>query len=106
MNGIDRSGVLGIFMDVNNSIERLTNNSIGLRAAIGANRPYGTDSFDKAGAILGPSVGQLEKIYNISTDWVSGQHNHHTARNVRRLIPLNNIFYLDGIFDSFEKGIK
>ena len=29
-NGIDRSGVLGIFMDVNNSIERLTNNSIGL----------------------------------------------------------------------------
>ena len=106
MNGIDRSGVLGIFMDVNNSIERLTNNSIGLRAAIGANRPYGTDSFDKAGAILGPSVGQLEKIYNISTDWVSGQHNHHTARNVRRLMPLNNIFYLDGIFDSFEKGIK
>lgn len=106
MNGVDRSGVLGIFMDVNNSIERLTNNKIGLRATIGANRPYGTDSFDKAGAVLGPTVGQLEKLYNITTDWVSGEHNHHTARNVRRLIPLQNIFYLDGIFDSFEKGIK
>ena len=105
-NGIDRSGVLGIFMDVNNSIERLTNNKLGLRATIGANRPYGTDSFDKAGAVLGPTVGQFEKLYNITTDWVSGEHNHHTARNVRRLMPLQNIFYLDGIFDSFEKGIK
>ena len=106
VNGIDRSGMLGIFMDVNNSIERLANNKIGLRAILGANRPYGTDSFDKAGAILGPTVGQFEKLYNITTDSMSGNYNHHTARNVRRLIPLQNIFYLDGIFDSFEKGIK
>ena len=106
VNGIDRSGMLGIFMDVNNSIERLLNNKVGLRPIVGAQRAYGTDSFDKMGAILGPTVGQGEKLFNITTDWASGQHNHHTARNVRRLIPLQNVFYLDGIFDSFEQGIK
>jgi hypothetical protein len=106
INGIDRSGMLGIFMDVNNSIERVMNNKVGLRSMVGANRPYGTDSFDKVGAVLGPTVGQGEKLFNITTDWMSGNHNNHTARNVRRLIPLQNVFYLDGIFDSFEQGIK
>lgn len=106
LNGVDRSGVLGIFMDVNNSVERIMNNKVGFRPMIGAGKPYGSDSFDKVGAVLGPTVGTGEKLYKIFNDWMSGEHDYHTARNVRRLIPLQNVFYLDGIFDSFEKGIR
>ena len=39
-------------------------------------------------------------------DTGTGEYNHHTARNVRRLIPFQNVFYLDWIFDKVEKGLR
>ena len=45
-------------------------------------------------------------IFDIMYDVGSGGYNHYTARNVRRLIPFQNIFYLDWLFDDIEKGLR
>ena len=42
VDAFDRSGLGGIYSDINNAIERLGNNEIGLRPLLGAKKPYGT----------------------------------------------------------------
>ena len=54
----------------------------------------------------GPTSSQIANITDMMSDWGKGTHNHHTARNVRRLIPFQNIWYLDGLFDQVEKGLR
>ena len=106
VDAFDRSGLGGIFSDVNNALERLTNNEIGLRPLLGAKKPYGTyrDLFNNpVPDVLGPSASQLANIGDIAWTWGTGKYNHHTARNVRRLLPFQNVWFLDSLFDEIEK---
>jgi hypothetical protein len=105
LDALDRSAALGIFTDINRAIESATDNRFGLRPALGDKKPYGTSWKYKAG-ILGPSASQISNIADIMWDTGTGKYNHHTARNVRRLIPFQNVFYLDWIFDKVEKGLR
>tara|TARA_R110000744_G_scaffold169062_3_gene286867 strand:- start:54 stop:3314 length:3261 start_codon:yes stop_codon:yes gene_type:complete len=107
VDAFDRSGLGGIFSDINNSIERLGNNEIGLRPLLGAGKPYGTykDLLNNPiPDVLGPTASQLSNIADIMYTWGTGKYNHHTARNVRRLLPFQNVWYMDSIFDDIEKG--
>ena len=56
--------------------------------------------------VLGPTSSQIGTIQDIMFDWGKGTHNHYTARNVRRLIPFQNIWYADKLFDQVEKGLR
>jgi len=106
VDAFDRSGLGGIFSDINNAIERLGNNEIGLRPLLGAKKPYGTyrDLFNNpVPDVLGPSASQLANIGDIAWTWGTGKYNHHTARNVRRLLPFQNVWFLDSLFDEVEK---
>ena len=105
-DGIDRSGITGIFFDLNNSIERMFNNRIGLRPILGDGKPYGSDIAEKLGVIGGPNVGIVDKIFNIMYDSGTGGYDHHTARNVRSIMPFQNVWYLDWLFDQVEQGMK
>ena len=105
-DAIDRSAVGGIFVDINNSVERLFDNNIGIRPILGINPPYGTSLQTKLGSVLGPSGTTVGNIFKVFYDTVSGEYDYHTARNVRRLLPFQNIFYLDSMFDEIEKGIS
>ena len=104
LDGAERGGVFGIFGDVNRIIESLSDNQLGLRPFLGQGRPYGTSLKTKAGSIT-PVASTIGTAAEILYDWGRGRHSHHTARRIRKLVPLNNIWYLDGIFDSFEKSI-
>jgi hypothetical protein len=106
MNGFDRSGLAGIYVDVNKAIETLTDNRFGISPLLGAGKPYGSSTRWKMGTVLGPSGGQIYNIFDIIYDTASGKYNHHTAKNVRRLIPWQNVWYLDWLFDDLQKGIK
>ena len=44
-------------------------------------------------------------IFDILYDVGGNQYNHHTAKNVRRLIPFQNVWYLDWLFDDIQKGL-
>lgn len=105
-DGIDRSGVTGIFFDLNNSIERMFHNRVGLRPLLGTNNPYGSDLADQLGVIGGPNVGLVDKVFNIMYDVGSGGYDQHTATNVRRILPWQNVWYLDWLFDQAEEGMK
>ena len=102
----DRSGLGGIYVDINRAIESLSDNRIGIRPFVGANRPYSNSMKSKVGNVFGPTGGQIANIFDIFYNVGSGNYNHWTARNVRRLIPLQNIFYLDFLFDDIEKGLR
>jgi len=106
LNAFDRSGLGGAYVDVNRAIEALTDNRIGIRPMLGAKKPYGTSVKSKLGSVLGPSASQITNIFDIMYDVGSNKYNHWTARNVRRLIPFQNVWYLDWLFDDIEKGLR
>ena len=73
---------------------------------LGAGKPYGSSTRWKIGTLLGPSGGQIYNIFDIMYDVAGGKYNHHTAKNVRRLIPWQNVWYLDWLFDNAQDGLK
>ena len=105
LNGFDRSGLAGIYADVNKAIETLTDNRFGMSPLLGAQKPYGSSTRWKMGTVFGPSGGQIYNIFDILYDIGGKKYNHHTAKNVRRLIPFQNVWYLDWLFDDIQKGL-
>ena len=105
LNGFDRSGLAGIYADVNKAIETLTDNRFGMSPLLGAGKPYGSSTRWKMGTVFGPSGGQIYNIFDILYDIGGKKYNHHTAKNVRRLIPFQNVWYLDWLFDDIQKGL-
>jgi hypothetical protein len=106
LNAFDRSGLAGIYTDVNKAIETLTDNRIGIAPFLGEQKPYGSSGRWKAGTLGGPTGGQLYNIADILFDVFGNKYNHHTAKNVRRLIPFQNVWYLDWLFDDLQKGLN
>ncbi len=104
-SAIDRSAVIGIFSDVNRMIEVASNNEYGIAPALGAGKPYDSTYKQKMG-LVGPSGSLAANLYEIMLDTGSGNYDYTTARAIRRSLPLQNIWYLDGIFDRFEKSIR
>ena len=106
LNAFDRSGLAGVYTDVNKALETLTDNRIGIAPLLGEKKPYGSSARWKAGTIGGPTGGQIYNIADILFDVSGKKYNHHTAKNVRRLIPFQNVWYLDWLFDDIEKGLR
>jgi len=106
LNAFDRSGLAGIYTDVNKAIETLTDNRFGISPMLGEKKPYGSSGRWKAGTLFGPTGGQIYNIFDIMFDVGGNKYNHHTAKNVRRLIPFQNVWYLDWLFDDIQKGLR
>ena len=85
-DAFERSGVGGIFMDVNNSGQRILFDDIG----------------GKLGGVLGPTGSNVDKLMGFAT----ADGSDEMASNVRRLIPFQNIWYLDSLFDRIEQGMQ
>ena len=105
LDGFDRSGLGGVFTDINRIVETASDNKLGMRPLVGEGRPYGTSLAWKVG-ILGPTASTFANYMKILHDWGRGKHTHHTARRIRKTLPFNNIWYLDSIFDKIQKGIR
>ena len=56
--------------------------------------------------LFGPTSSQIGNISDLMWDWGRGKHTHYSAKNVRRLIPFQNVWYLDSLFDQVEKGLR
>jgi hypothetical protein len=102
--GIDRSGVLGWFMDVNNGIERLTDGAVGLGPIMGVTNPYSQDFMSRVLQVgLGPTGGTLDKAGDLLNALSTGE-NVGTA--VRRMAPLQSVFWADSLFDRLQEGLN
>jgi hypothetical protein len=103
--GIDRSGMLGILMEMNNTLEKVSGNNYGLRPLVGASQPSSRfASRNKEEALLGPTFGSFLtttlKVAGAGTD--DNEWKESDTRAMRRLIPYQNLMILRQAFDKLE----
>lgn len=104
INALDRSGLMGYFMDVNNTVEKLTRGNIGLSFFSG--RPVGRYATRNwAGALLGPTPDFIEDFGTIMGAAFEGDIRATDVHKMRKTIPYNNIFYMRYLFDQMEEGM-
>lgn len=110
--GIDRSGAIGILMEINNSIEKVSSNRFGLGPLMGSTDQasrYATRSWKEA--LLGPTWGSMTdnvfRILNAASSehpWTEGD-----TSAFRRLMPYQNLFGvrtgLNYVEDAFNEAI-
>lgn len=104
--GIDRSGAIGLLMEINNTVEKVSSNNLGMRPLFGISEGasrYSTRSAKEA--MLGPTWGSLLdntlRVANAATsdyDWTEGD-----TSAVRRLLPYQNLYGVRTALNSVEK---
>ena len=99
IDAVDRSGALGWFTDVNNSIEKLSDYRLGLRPMMGKKEGY-LPIGAKLGAIFGPTASNITTAGSVATDVLTGEADDKTLRSARFILPTGNLPYLDPIWDE------
>ncbi len=106
--GIDRSGSLGIIMEINNTVEKISNNNFGLRPVIGASQPSSRfASRSQLEGLLGPSFGSFGEttLRVLSAGTQDREWTDSDTRALRRLLPYQNLMILRQGFDKIEESI-
>ncbi len=106
--GIDRSGALGSIMEINNTVEKLSNNGIGLRPLLGIEAAASRFiSRSMSENILGPTFGSLlDTTLRVSNAGLTpGDWTDADTRAIRRLIPYQNLFFIRQGLDRIEKEV-
>ncbi len=103
INAFDNSGLAGWLMDANNVSTKLTGGAASLQRIIGASEPsrYATqDVF----SLFGPTASSLESVAALIGGIRRGGWTQSTTHQLRKLIPLQNLFYLRWLFNKAETG--
>jgi hypothetical protein len=103
IQAIDYSGALGVLTDLNNTLEVATGHEVGLRPLMGIDPLWKEPNIaQRIGQVGGPTVSLLgDLVWSLTS---SDSEGSDKARSVRRLIPFNNLFWLDGLADKIHKG--
>lgn len=106
--GIDRSGAIGIIGEISNTLEKISGNSIGLRPLLGIDAPASKQvSRTVSESLLGPTFGSLLSTSVAASNAITSDEpmTESDIRTLRRLIPLQNLFYLRHGFNEAEKAV-
>mgnify|MGYP003631997533 FL=1 len=98
--GIERSGVMGWFMDINNVAEKVSDYRVGLKPALGVTTPTHSTLQSKAGAVFGPSAVQIGNALTLGKSVATGNFNYNTRRALRSLTPGNTLPWADPLMDA------
>lgn len=104
--GIDRSGITGWVFDANNIIEKATRGRIGVNALTGGPPMSRYASRNVTGALLGPSFGMAQDMFQVTGAAASGDFKASDTHAARRLFPGQNIPYIRGVYDRLESGFN
>jgi hypothetical protein len=108
IEGIDRSGALGILMEMNNTVEKITGNAVGARPLLGVSSPASRYASRSAlDSALGPTfglAGDVIKGLNAISD--TGEWTQADTRTIKRLVPGNNLSILRQGFEKLENEIN
>lgn len=109
IEGIDRSGALGIIMEGNNTLEKMSSSHFGLRPLFGVGaEPSRYASRSQAEAFLGPTYGSLLstslRVMNAAS--AEGAWTDADTRAVRRILPYQNLSVLRMALDKVEESIN
>jgi hypothetical protein len=103
-DSIDRSGLTGYFFNVNNAVERLTANRIGVAALTGKTASRFA-SHNLAASLVGPTFGLVEDLAKASSGaFTKDGFTEHVLSALRRAIPFQNLFYLSRILRELEEN--
>lgn len=102
-SSVDRSGLLGYATNVNNMVERLSFNTIGVKPFTGQAR-WGQGSFVAAAGGLGPVGSWAGNLFRVVNGEAHGREGWAEAQAFRRLLPLQNLFWMDGLFDQVQEA--
>ena len=108
VEGIDRSGALGILMEINNTVEKVSEGNIGLRRIMGVEQPASRyASRTVLESLLGPTYGSLAQqgFRAISSVTSGDDFTKSDLRNLRRLIPYQNLSGFRVGVDKIEESI-
>ena len=100
VDGIDRSGVLGWFNDINKAVETLSGHRVGLKPMLGAQNPTTPTLPQVAGTLGGPTAGQAGRVVSVANDLISGHPTAQTMNNWRSVTPGNTLPYARPAFDA------
>jgi hypothetical protein len=101
---IEKSGVLGIFTDVNNAMELVSGQNVGVRPLLGLDPPLYAKRgswADQLGAALGPAVNPWLTLTWALTD--PDAKSDERAGAIRRMIWFNNQIWFDPIFRALSR---
>lgn len=106
VEALDNSGLLGVLMEANNIVDKLPGGPFALGRLSGKTVSR-YQSRNLVGALGGPSldaVGDLATMTRLAspTQKWSGADTHA----IRKIMPLQNLFYLRTLFDKVEEGIN
>ncbi len=101
---MDRSGLVALPMEVFNIADSFT--AGGLSQSLDANM-RGLRYFDRnfGGALLGPSVGYLTDLGMAMQGSALNEFTQADLHRLRRLLPMQNLFYMRQAFNALEEGI-
>ena len=109
LNAFDRSGLAGIYTDINKAIETLTDNRIGIGPLLGESKPYGSSMRWKMGTVFGPTGGQIYNIADILFD-VGGLKVDDKLPELKESVGLTllepHINYTNHIFSIIKESIE
>ncbi len=101
VEALDWSGLVGWAMDANAVLEKATRGKAG--ASFFTGEPVSRyASRNVAGALLGPTVGTVSDIFQVSGSISAGDFKQSDLRKARELLPMQNLFYIRTLFDKVE----
>lgn len=107
--GIDRSGSLGAIMEINNTLEKISNNNFGLRPMIGASAPASRfASRSQLEGFLGPTFGSFAEtsLKVLSAGTQDREWDEKDTRALRRLLPYQNLTFIRQGLDKLEESTQ
>jgi hypothetical protein len=100
LEGIDRSGALGIIGEINTTLEKISGNAVGARALLGSSAPASRMvSRSMSETLLGPTFGSLLSTTVAATNALTSDNplTEADVRALRRLLPLQNLSVVRGL---------
>lgn len=102
--GVDRSGIAGWIFEAMNTQEKIMG-GFGVNTAIGSPSARYM-SRNATGALLGPTFGLGEDALKLLSNIGKGEWSAADTHRIRKLLPLQNLFYLRWMFDQVEEGVN
>jgi hypothetical protein len=103
--GISRAGLLGWLEDGNALASKATRGGVDIYRLIGADKPLSRFvSRSAADMLLGPTWGKIETIPRLTGSLAAGEWSAADTSALRRLIPLQNLFWLRGVLNKVEEA--
>ena len=104
VDAVDRSGVLGFFMDANNALERITDYNVGLGPLLGTS-PQSSTTTSKVGAVAGAGASLYMNLFDSMSQLAQGTGNQNDSKRLRSSLAFNNVPWLAPMFQGLEDGV-